>query len=123
MIVPTRVPSSSSTIIDHILASFPERVTQSGVIDICLSDHQLTYCTRKTFRIKRGSHKHIKSRLFNYHTVDLFKLELSGLNFSIYQYYNDINQAYNGFIQKIISVIDKASPIKKKGKTKLSGIV
>ena len=29
----TRVTFSSSTIIDHILTSFPERVTQSGVIE------------------------------------------------------------------------------------------
>ena len=41
IIVPTRVTSVSSTIIDHVLASFPERVTQSGVIDIGLSDYQL----------------------------------------------------------------------------------
>ena len=53
IIVPTRVTTGSSTIIDHVLASFPERVTQSGVIDISLSDHQLIYCTRKIYRIKR----------------------------------------------------------------------
>ena len=41
IIVTTRVTNGSSTIIDHVLASFPERVTQSGVIDIGLSDHQL----------------------------------------------------------------------------------
>ena len=53
IIVPTRVTTGSSTIIDHVLASFLERVTQSGVIDIGLSDHQLIYCTRKISRIKR----------------------------------------------------------------------
>ena len=37
--VPTRTTTSSSTIIDHILASYPKRVTQCGVIDISLSDH------------------------------------------------------------------------------------
>ena len=36
--VPTRTTISSSTIIDHILASYPERVTQCGVIDISLTD-------------------------------------------------------------------------------------
>ena len=34
----TRTTISSSTIIDHILASYPERVTQCGVIDISLTD-------------------------------------------------------------------------------------
>ena len=41
IIVPTRVTTGSSTIIDHVLANFPEKVTQLGVIDIGLSDHQL----------------------------------------------------------------------------------
>ena len=52
--VPTRVTCSSSTIIDHILASFPNRVSQKGVIDVGLSDHQIIYYTRKISRIKRG---------------------------------------------------------------------
>ena len=44
---PTRITCSSSSIIDHILASFPNRVTQRGILNVGLSDHQLTYCTRK----------------------------------------------------------------------------
>ena len=75
IIVPTRVTTGSSTIIEHVLASFPERVTQSGVIDIGLSDHQLIYCTRKISRIKRGPHKQIKFRSFKHYTVDLFEQE------------------------------------------------
>ena len=34
--VPTRVTCSSSTIIDHILASIPNRVSQQRVIDVAL---------------------------------------------------------------------------------------
>ena len=48
MEVPTRVTSTSSTIIDHILASFPNRVSRQGVIDDGLSDHQIIYYTRKS---------------------------------------------------------------------------
>ena len=51
--VPARVTCSSSTITDHILASFPNRVSQQGVIDVGLSNHQIIYCTRKISRIKR----------------------------------------------------------------------
>ena len=73
--VPIRVTSSSSLIIDHLLASFPEKVTRSGVIDIGLSDHQLIYSTREISRIKRGSF-----RLFKHYTIDLFEQKLSKLN-------------------------------------------
>ena len=113
--VPTRTTTSSSTIIDHILASYPERVTQCGVIDISLSDHQLIYCTRKISRIKRGSHKQIQFRSFKHYTVDLFEQEWLKLNFPNYQNYNEINEAYNDFIQKIMNVIDKVAPIKEGG--------
>ena len=60
--VPARTTTSSSTIIDHILASYTERVTQCGVIDISFFDHHLIYCTRKISGIKKGLHKQIQFR-------------------------------------------------------------
>ena len=112
--VPTWTTTSSSKIIDHILASYPERVTQYGVIDISLSGHLLLYCTRKISMINRGSHKQIQFCSFKYYTVDLFEQELSKLNFPNYQNYNEINEAYNDFIQKIMSVTEKVTPIKER---------
>ena len=55
--VPTCIRCNSA-IIDQILASYPKRVTQQGIIDVWLSDHQLIFCTRKMSMIKRGTHKH-----------------------------------------------------------------
>ena len=112
--VQTRITFSSSTIIDHILASYPERVTQHGVIDIGLSDHQLIYFNRKISRIKTRSHKQIKFRSFKNYTIDCFGQELSKLSVPNYQHYNDIKEAYNDFIQKIMGVIDKVAPIKER---------
>ena len=37
--VQTCITCNSVTIIDHILASYPERVTQQGIIDVGLCDH------------------------------------------------------------------------------------
>ena len=58
----TRITSNSSSIPGHVLASFPDRVSQSGVFDIGISDHQLIYCTRKTAKIKNYCHKQITFR-------------------------------------------------------------
>ena len=112
--VPTRTTTSSSTIIDHILANYPEKVTQCGVIDISLSDLQFIYCTRKISKIKRGSQKQMQFRLFKHYTVDLFEQEISKLNFPNYHNYNEINEVYNDCIQKIMSVIDKVAHIKER---------
>ena len=45
---PTRITDQTATLIDHILTNSPDKVSQSGVIDLGLSDHDLIYCTRKT---------------------------------------------------------------------------
>ena len=80
IMLPNSKPNSNS-IVDHILASYPERVTQQGIIDVGLSDHQLIFCTRKIPRIKRSTHKHIKFRSFKHYSADLFKETLTSINF------------------------------------------
>ena len=47
--VPARITCNSATIIDHIFASYPERVTQKGIIDVGLSNHQLIFLYKKIF--------------------------------------------------------------------------
>ena len=81
--VPTRVTCSSSTIIDHILASFPNRFLQQGVIDVGLSDHQIIYCTEKISRIKRGTHKQLRYRSLKNYSADIYEEALSKVDFRI----------------------------------------
>ena len=58
----TRITCSSTSLIDHILASLPERMSQEDVINVGFSDHQLIYCTRKVSKIKFESlHKKLNS--------------------------------------------------------------
>ena len=52
---PTRITCSSTSLIDHILASFSSRISHEGVMNVGLSDHQLIYCTRKVTSVKTGS--------------------------------------------------------------------
>ena len=112
--VPTRTTCNSATIIDHILASYPERVTQQGIIDVRSSDHQLIFCTRKLSRIKRGTHKHIKFRSFKHYSADLFKETLTSIHCPNYLNFNDATEAYDDFMQKIMVAVDKVAPIKER---------
>ena len=66
----TREFCSTSPLIDRILTSAPSRVSQKGVINVGVSDHQLIFCTRKISRIKTGgAHKYLNFRsLKNYNT-------------------------------------------------------
>ena len=57
---------------------------------------------KKDFSDSVGSHKQIQFRLLKHYTVNLFEQELSIVNFPNDQNYNEINEAYNDFIQKVI---------------------
>ena len=47
IVEPTETTERIKTLVDYILANFSEKFIQSGVTETELSDHQLTYCTRK----------------------------------------------------------------------------
>ena len=49
---PTRITCRNTSLIDHILTSIPSRISQHGIIDVDVSDHQLIYCTRKLIKSK-----------------------------------------------------------------------
>ena len=53
----TRTTRNSSTMIDHILTNSTEKISQCGVIDIGISDHQLIYFHRKLHSMKLNTHK------------------------------------------------------------------
>ena len=108
---PTRMTCSSSSIIDHILASFPDKVTQRGILNIGLSNHQLIYCIRKNTRIKRGGHKQIKLCSFTNYALNGFEKALVEINFPEYKSFDNGNDAYSNFIQKLMEVIDKVAPV------------
>ena len=105
---PTRVTCSTSSLIDHILTTFPERVSQQGIIDVELSNHQLIYCTRKLSPTKVETHEQITFRSLENYAAEAYKESLGKENFS------DMNKAYENFIQKLVSVIDKLAPFKTK---------
>ena len=92
---PTRITCSGSSIIDHILASFTDRITHRGILSVGLSDHQLIYCTRKITKIKRGGHKQIKICSFKNYTSDGYEKALVEINFPKYKNFDNLNDAYS----------------------------
>ena len=112
---PTRVTCSTSTLIDHILTSAPSRVSQKGVINVGVSDHQLIFCTRKISRIKTGGdHKYLNFCSLKNYTADYYKETLKQVDFPNYENFGDVNEAYSNFFQKLMTVIDKIAPYKSK---------
>ena len=110
---PTRITCETSTLIDHILINSNEKISQYGVIDIGISDHQMIYCTRKLIRNKTGDKKYIESRSLKKYSVDVYESALKDLDFPNYETFTDIDLAYSDFIQKLTNLLDNIAPLKK----------
>ena len=73
---PTQVTCSTSFLIDHIQTTFPERVSQQGIIHMKLSDHQIIYCTRKFSRTKLKTHKQITFHSLKNYAAGAYKEDI-----------------------------------------------
>ena len=109
---PTSVTCDTPTIIDHILTNSHGKISQSGVIDYGISDHNMIFCTRKITKIKTGIQRIISSRSFKNYLAELLEEALKDLDFPNYENFNDIDSAYTDFILKLTKIIDKIAPMK-----------
>ena len=55
-----RVTESCESCMDLILVSDSDRITQSGVISTGISDHMMTFCTRKMVKCAIGLHSTVR---------------------------------------------------------------
>ena len=88
-----------------------EKVSQKGVIDVGLSDHQLIFCTRKIRRTRHNMHNQIQTRtLRNYSAGNLISTskDIKFLNYI----FSDVNVAYADLTKKISDATDNVAPIK-----------
>ena len=97
--------------IDHILTNSREKISQIGVIDIGISDHQI-YLTWKIHRMKSNTHKQTKIRFIKNYTIESLNLGLRMINFICHEYFHEVDIAYSDFIQRTTSVINKIAPFK-----------
>ena len=73
---PKRITEKSETLLDHIISISAQKVSQHGVLNLGVSDHQLIYCTRKSPEVKSFSHKYDKIRLMKHYRRELFLKKL-----------------------------------------------
>ena len=69
---PTWITCSTSRLPDHILTNSSEKLSQKGVIDVGISDHQLIYGTKKIKRIKYNMHNQTQVRSLEKYSAEIF---------------------------------------------------
>ena len=109
---PTRITCNTATLLDHICTNTPEKITQSGIFDIAISDHLMIYCTRKILKNKYDNHKYVKQRNFKNYNIDEFVKNLNSSRFPNYEIFLNVNEAYDNFMEKLMNVVNTSAPIK-----------
>ena len=104
--------SETCTIIDLILVSDSHKISQSGVIDCCLSDHQIIYCTRKVTKDSVGKQNNAEIRSLKNYSKEAFQQQLLGCDWNPVLLNDDVNQAWNAFKCIFMSAIDNIAPLK-----------
>ena len=103
-----------STFLDHIITNSCGKVSQKGVIDVGISDHQWIYCTRKIKRIKHNMHKQIQVRSLKKYSAEVFTNALKTVQFPNYNTFSNVNVAYSDHLNKIPDTIDSVAPIRER---------
>ena len=94
--------------------AFLDRVSQSGVTNLGIPDHQLIYCIRKTARIKSYCHKRVTFSSLKSYSTEIYEEALQKLTFPNYELFGGIDKTYENLIQKLMAVIDNLAPSENK---------
>ena len=111
IVEPTTITPKSRTIIDLILVSDPAKISQSGVIEIGVSDHFLTYCTRKITKVLYHKHNNVKIRsLKNYNKET--EQRLKDATWSDVYTCGSVEGAWLAFKSRFQTIVDSLAPLK-----------
>lgn len=105
----TRITCSTASLVDHIFTNLAEKISQSGVINIGISDHQLIFCSRKLARAKFNVHRQVKLRSFKKYSKERFEEALTTADFRNYEVFSDMDEALSDFLNKLM--LNKVAPI------------
>ena len=108
---PTRVTLKSSTIIDHIYTTIPDKHVKSGVIDLCMSDHFLIY-TILGCKSASKQPKDILIRSYNKFNLRSFINDISSCTNLNVSNINDINTAWNKWSSSFANICERHAPLR-----------
>ena len=110
---PTRVTPVSKTLIDLCITNSLEKVTNSGVIHLGISDHSLVFLTRKTHYHRSGP-RVIETRQFKHFNRGKFLSDLNQLPWANVDLYSDPNDMWREWKEMFLGCVDKHAPLKLK---------
>ena len=108
---PTRITCKSATLIDNILANRLNEDDLSGILYTDLSDHLPIFAIKRDTVLKQKLEK-VKRRQITPENIALMIEDLSQESWHKIDTFNDPNESYSFFHQKLKHFYDKAFPLK-----------
>ncbi len=106
---PTRITNNSTTCIDLIYSSHPEKISQSGVVTIGFSDHDMPFVVRKSTMPKREA-RQVWIRNYKNYNVQSFNEYLWQLPWSVIDVFEDPQVMWDIFVSLFTEAADKHAP-------------
>ena len=109
---PTRITSSSASLIDNIFTNYGKHMS-SGILISDISDHLpiFTILTSSYMQDDHDAQNSFKKRYINESNLQLFSSKLYESDWNIYDY-NDVNKTYGNFMRIFMKLYDECFPIK-----------
>ena len=107
---PTRVPLTTSTLIDHISTSYIDNILESGVHKVSMSDHYMVFCKRK-LNAGHGGHKMVVPRNMKHFNESAFLADISRIDWElVVNKTDDVNVVVEEWSSLFSAVIEKHAP-------------
>ena len=111
---PTRVTQYSRTLKDLCLTNSPEKISNSGVVNVAITDHCAIFLTRKISHSRSFVHKTAEVRQLKSFNEDEFLRDLRMNEWNRLSMLSNPNEMWNFWKHLLMSVIDKHAPLKTK---------
>ena len=113
---PTRVTSTSKSLIDHVYSSVPDYIIETSVPSLSISDHYPVCVTRKISNAEPTGPLHtvINYRHDKHFSLHHFLQSLCNQDWSIIEKSNNVDTAMSVFNSIFNAVLDKHAPRKRK---------
>ena len=109
---PTRTTCSSSTIINHITKSYVRNSIESGVYEVCISNHYMVHCIRKFIGAIQRDHKIAKTRQMKNFNQDAFLSDISNICWNhIVSKIDNVNYSVCEWTNLLSQMIKKHAPL------------
>jgi hypothetical protein len=108
----TRVSQYSNSLLDLIFVSDHHKISQSGVINVGLSDHCLIYCTRKVKKEQFKKHNSIRMRSLKNYSVENLNNKLNEVNWFDIINCDTVEVAWARFKTIFCNILDELAPVK-----------